>query len=537
MHMLETKTPFAVGLVLAMLAAAGCYDFDAVFDDCVKAGRCQPTNCDPSAVDLPDDLFHDANCDGVDGTLGDALFVDPAAGQDSNPGTREAPLKHLSSALKLAATQGKALYLAQGTYDEAELRMDKPVSLHGGYSGVDGNWKRGAEHTTRIGGGSIGFTVKGLADAGVVIEWVRIGSTTSTVPGAPSIGLRVMDSSNVRLRHVQVEAGAGSAGRAGDSPGTNPQAGANGGVGQSINDSSTTPAGGPRGERSCGPGSYRGGAGGQGGTFNPPATAGEAGEPAAGGGTAGTNTSHSCSTETQCQCTGGAGGPGQPGGAGGAGKDGQPGDGTGLLESDTWVARSGTDGETGTVGEGGGGGGGGGYCQLNSFKTQSKGGGGGGGGAGGCPGAGAKGGQGGGASIAVLLIRGHVELESSTLKTAGGGQGGRGGTGGHGSAGGQGGAGGQGIRQEADGFNDNNQPMHMISTGGTGGTGGKGGDGGRGGHGGNGGGGPSVGVWCGPESSVSQTGTTFSLGDPGQPGAGPLPEGNTGLLFNLHQCS
>ncbi|HEY0095174.1 MAG TPA: DUF1565 domain-containing protein, partial [Archangium sp.] len=216
--MLETKKPFAAGLALALLAATGCYDFDTAFEDCVKAGRCQPAGCDKTAVDLPDDLFHDANCDEVDGTPGDALFVDPDAGQDSNPGTPEAPLKRLSVAMKLAASQGKALYLAQGTYDEADLRMDQAVSLHGGYSGVNGKWARGANYITRIGGGTTGFTVNGLSDAGVVIEWVHIGATASTVPGTPSIGLRVMDSSGVRLRHVQVEAGAGAAGQEGNSP-------------------------------------------------------------------------------------------------------------------------------------------------------------------------------------------------------------------------------------------------------------------------------------------------------------------------------
>jgi hypothetical protein len=75
-----------------------------------------------------------------------------------------------------------------------------------------------------------------------------------------------------------------------------------------------------------------------------------------------------------------------------------------------------------------------------------------------------------------------------------------------------------------------------MATGGTGGQGGNGGAGGRGGHGGNGGGGPSVGVWCDPTSSFSQTGTTFTLGPAGQPGNGPGLRDATVLRTEKYQC-
>lgn len=531
--MLETKKPFATGLALALLAATGCYDFDTAFKECVRDGQCKPTTCNGTVLDVadpPDDLFIDTNCDDVDGTRDNAIFVDPA-GQDSNPGTREAPVKRLSVAMRLAASQGKAIYLAQGTYDEANLRMEQPVSIHGGYSGMEGNWKRGKEYVTRIGGSNpTGFTVNGLANAGVVIEWVHIGSAASTLPGTPSIGLRVIDSSGVHLRHVEVEAGAGAPGRDGDSRGPNPQGGADGGVGQSGS-VSPVPAGGDRGTSSCGTLSRLGGQGGVGGVAGTgyTATRGLEGEPpTASGGDPGEN-KYDTSCSTGCVCTGNAGRAGQEGATGGPGKHGVPGDGTGVLEGSTWVAKSGTDGEDGTIGGGGGGGGGGGYCEAPA-GVRAQGGGGGGGGAGGCPGLGAQGGQSGGASIAMLLIRGHVELEACTLKTGGGGKGGAGGAGGPGSAGGQGGPGGKGQDSTDHGYR---------SLGGDGGKGGKGGNGGPGGHGGNGGGGPSVGVWCdGPaSSSVTQKGTTFGLEDPGDPGAGPGPAAERGLLTTHHQCT
>ncbi|WP_052518279.1 hypothetical protein [Archangium violaceum] len=537
--MLETKKPFAAGLALALLTATGCYDFDAAFDDCVQAGQCQPTTCDPLAVDVPDDLFHDANCDGIDGTPGDAIFVDPAVGQDANDGTKDAPLKRLSVAMREAANKGKAIYLAQGIYDEADLRLERAVSIYGGYSGKEDGWKRGKDNITQIGGShTTGFTVNGLMDAGVAIAWVRIRSADSSVSGTPSIGLRVVDSSDVRLSHVEVEAGKGAQGRDGDSRAPNTQVGADGGVGQ--DGSATTPSGGPQGPSSCGTGSHAGGMGGVGGISFGAApgmgTAGEPGPPDGGGdgGTPGTNKLDSACGTTLCVCDGEPGGDGQEGAPGDRGRNGNPGNGTGLLEGSTWVARSGTDGEAGAFGKGGGGGGGGGFCEAPG-STQSRGGGGGGGGAGGCPGVGAKGGESGGASIAMLLIRGHVNMESCTLKTSGGGQGGAGGRGGDGSPGGPGGAGGKGIVAEKSSGSD-----VYRATGGKGGKGGKGGDGGPGGHGGNGAGGPSVGIWCDSleSSSVTLTSTPrFEVKDPGAPGAGPGPAAAPGLQTNHHQCT
>jgi hypothetical protein len=525
--MLETKRLFIAGLLLAWLAPLGCYDFDKAFDDCVAAGECKPDGCAPERVDLPDDFFHDDNCDGMDGDPRAALFVDPIAGKDSNAGTPEAPFQTLAHALRRAAAEGKALYLAQGNYDEA-LTLDKPVSLHGGYSGVDGGWARGKDYTPHIGGGSIGLTVSGLGeDAGVLLERLHIASVQAPDAGAPSIGLRVMNSGGVRLRYVRVVAGAGAPGMPGSSPQTTALGGADGGAGQSTQEN-TAPAradGGSPGISGCGDG----GTGGFGGTqFVQPAQ-GEAAVGSADGGVGGQNQIITCSAGEVCRCDGQPGANGQDGFAGKAGKDGSPGNGLGQLKEGTWVPEPGTPGESGSPGGGGGGGGGGGYCLVNS-EAGSEGGGGGGGGAGGCPGTGASGGGGGGASIAILLLNGHLSLESTHLETVGGGQGGAGGTGRPGGPGGLGGAGGVAYTKTKVGSPTN------ISVGGTGGQGGNGGPGGRGGHGGNGGGGPSVGVWCDSASSLTQKGSTIKLGPAGQPGTGPGLKDTTLLQAEYHQC-
>ncbi|QRO02958.1 DUF1565 domain-containing protein [Archangium violaceum] len=494
---------------------------------CPDAAACP---CQPGQTDLPDDSFQDSNCDGVDGTASAALFVDPASGQDINTGTREAPLKTLSYALQRVANQGKALYLAQGTYDEPSLVLDKPVSLYGGYSGVEGGWARG-NYTTHLRGGGVGLTVSGLGkDAGITLERMRITSASATDAGTPSIGVRVMYSGGVKLRYVEVLAGAGAPGTPGSTPPPNLQGGVDGGVGQSTFQatSPTRADGGAPGVGGCS--SDPAGRGGQGGDFLTSATDGESGIPSADGGIAGGRREESC--PGTCQCIGNPGGKGQDGAEGAPGTDGTPGDGIGQLQGDSWMAHVGATGGPGAPGGGGGGGGGGGYCELTtSTSVISQGGGGGGGGTGGCPGMGATGGSGGGASIAVLLINGLVELESATLKTTGGGQGGAGAHGGAGGPGGRGGAGGTAYTRTS-----NYSGLVVDSTGGPGGAGGNGGVGGRGGHGGNGGGGPSVGVWCDATSTFIQRDTVFDLGPGGRPGNGPAPTGETGLRGQSYQC-
>ena len=134
----------------------------------------------------------------------------------------------------------------------------------------------------------------------------------------------------------------------------------------------------------------------------------------------------------------------------------------------------------------------------------------------------------------MLIIQSQVELESCTLETAGGGQGGTGGKGGEGSSGGQGAPGGIGPKRA---YPNATNPTHNFY-GGRGGRGGNGGAGGTGGNGGNGGGGPSVGVWCsGISSSVSAQRTGFNLGDAGVQGGGPAAEGEPGIRTNSQACT
>ena len=68
---------------------------------------------------------------------GRAIFVAQATGKNSNPGTRESPLKNIDKAFKTAAA-GDVVLVAEGTYSGTfgvgYLEIDKPVKLYGGFS-------------------------------------------------------------------------------------------------------------------------------------------------------------------------------------------------------------------------------------------------------------------------------------------------------------------------------------------------------------------------------------------------------------------
>ncbi|WNG21821.1 PE-PGRS family protein [Cystobacter fuscus] len=503
------KRWWLLGSGLALVVASGCLDFEGAHSECQRNGKCPvfPQECDPNFPDEPDDTFVDANCDGIDGTERKAIFVDAATGEDERPkvGEKMTPYRTLGAALAQAVESGKSIYLAQGDYTEQSIRLEKPVSLYGGYSGTNGNWARGPQYTTRITLPGIGLTVMNLGqDAGVTLDRLTIQATTPDAAGAPCIGVRVVDSSGVRLRNLAVTAGAGSPGAS--APSTPPAT--DGGVGIRGNNGEAGGAGGQPGPSDCNPAGF--GRGGNGGTSTTPSTRGQAGGPGVGGGSAG------CDGGYGSGCADFDGAPGQNGLNGDAGTPGQEGDGLGRVAQGVWSANSGEQGKPGTGGTHGGGGGGGAFAAVGSGLN---GGGGGGGGAGGCGGRGGLGGQGGGASIALLLINGHVSVEHCALRTLGGG---KGGVGAPGAEGGQGGPGGEwGVGATSGGIRA-----------GSGGKGGDGGKGGRGGNGGGGGGGPSVGVWC-QDSSVSAQETTITLGDGGVPG---VPSGHPGLREDSHQC-
>lgn len=489
----------------------------------------QVQTCNPmegaQPVDMPDPDYLDTNCDGVDGDIQKAVFVDVATGKDLNPGTPDLPKKTIGAGLDQAAAEGKAYVLVSlGVYNETVTLRDG-IGLYGQYDKAAG-WSRKPENTTQVKGGTKAVIAEGLT-APTEMQGFFITSDSATNPGESSYGVFARNSPGLSLIGNVIQAGSGASGAVGvpGIPGLNGSNGSNGSPGceydcQSgidcipacvlgICGSCSRPIGGAGGASPCG---ASGGKGGDGGSSNGSGYAG-----AKGGGTNGGNGGYGGPTH-------GNGGPGDPGLGGQAGANGGAGLQFGATSDAGYIPANGVAGAQGTHGSGGGGGGGGGgdaYEFLaNCCKTYGSSGGGGGGG--GCAGQGGGGGGGGGGSFGLYVVGATIRVEKCVIKTGNGGTGGNGGLGGSGGTGGAGGAGGP----KGD---DDNQ--------GLGAPGGKGGNGGQGGHGGGGGGGPSIGIACSGGASVTLVETAFQIGQPGPGGWSQGNPGIAGLKAETRGCS
>jgi hypothetical protein len=417
-----------------------------------------------SAADLPDDNFVDANCDGIDGDITQAIFV-ATTGNDANPGTMAAPALTVNGGIAKALSAGKSqVYISQGIYD-GRVMLANGVSLHGGYAQSNG-WARSAAYVATLQSGAIisghVSAVEGLnINSPTVVDRLTIQTMDTSAVEVSNYALECQKCPALTLTNSTLVAGSAGPGVAG-LDGTPGAAGGNatpGGIGVCI-DKSVGGAGGIAGTSPCG---RNGGAGGKGGDIN--GINGIGGDPGVGptapglGGPGGS--------------IGASGGNGNNGLIGSAGANG-PGGGGGVITAGFWTATTGITGAVGNNGNGASGGGGGGA------STNGAGNGGGGGGGGGCGGTGATGGTGGGGSFGLFLVSstGFV-MNNNNIASSSAGNGGAGGVGGSGGSGGGGGLGGKVCTNEV----------------GAGGYGGNGGAGGRGGHGGGGAGGASYAVF------------------------------------------
>jgi hypothetical protein len=214
-------------------------------------------------------------------------------------------------------------------------------------------------------------------------------------------------------------------------------------------------------------------------------------------------------------------------GSGAAGADGAygtPGTNGASFGSVTEAGYVPADGTNGGNGKGGGGGSRGGGIDVTSNPGQFEvgdwviGASGGGGGAGGCGGVGGTGGAGGGASIALIVWEGPLQLRGVTLRTGRGGDGGEGAYGSPGTPGGGGGAPGT-------------APPSVSA-----GAGGRGGSGGAGAPGGHGGGGPSIGIVV-KGAAVVRDKVSFEIGTGGKGPRGSIdrPAGTDGVATEIKE--
>lgn len=478
----------------------------------------------PGAPDAAGDGV-DQNCDGIDGTINDAVFVASGSGADTGTcGIITAPCASISAGIARAGATAKSnVYVAGGTY--AKFNVVGGISVKGGYGQ---NWQRGllatAPTTATVNAafdatvdGPVGIYASGITSATLVSDLTVQGVTAAA--GKVSYGVYVNSSSSaLTLDTVVINGGTGGAGSNGSngSGGWSGTAGNGGNGGNGFEpgglgcNNTSAGAGG-----SAGSGANNGGGGGKGGVVDSPGCSNFLGVCSSG-----------CDAQSGSTGANGAGsGSGGIGGAGGtAGTSGFPGlcdingapafagsDGSdganGSAGSPGAGGPAGTAGGSGGLGANGRSGGGGGGGGANDCDQDDAGAGGGGGGGGGARAAVAGGGGAAGAqSIGLRLVSSSPTLTGVQINLGTGGKGGNGGAGAAGQPGGNGGNGGAG---------------YQVS--GAGGNGGHGGTGGASGAGGGGGGGAAIGLSKSATSSPIGT-PTFSGGTGGAGGTG----GNNG---------
>lgn len=476
---------------------APCRGSANVTCETVEGGDCDDNNAsvNPGAIDLPEHVGSlDQNCDGIDGTIDDMVFVDPLTGLDEREGGIDAPVRTLFRGLQIAQTLKRSwVALSVGEVSGQPL---EGIHLAGGYDAGE-NWARPPETQTQM---VRSVVLRNWTEPTI---WQRIDlSSADAYDAGSSIPLWVDGVASLTLQGCNLHAGLGATGLGG----------------LAVLDAENGDPGEPGDDGCCGDAcmgfrdgglgaiSTHDGSGGDGGFV---ITADDPRDGTAGGGVLG-------GTGGTSGANGGNGGNGDPGlaGVGGAA--------LGLFDaaSARYLPANGTNGNAGSPGSGGGGGAGGmGSFPLLADCNAAFGGAGGGGGSGGHGASGGNAGLGGGASVGMVLTGGSTAfLEDCSITTSGGGTGGRGGLGGLGGRGGLGGLGGAGV-------------LLPVTTA-AGGRGGDGGLGGNGGDGGGGGGGPSIGVVC-RDSVVTITGIHTQLG-PG--GLGGVPSGASGYVGGTEGC-
>ncbi len=527
-----------------------------------------------AALDPPDHLGQDANCDGIDGEVDRGIFVSPG-GNDTNPGTITAPVRTIQRGIDLARddAQRDHVYVANGVYTES-IAIENGVSVFGGYSS-DFRRRNPSGYETAIFGlpstpalpgtvNVVGLTLPTRLDGFTIV------AADATTPGSSSYGVYVRNTGDaLSFTYNVVYGGNGAAGLPGP-----------GGP-----DGLAATASGTHGLAPISVGEIQAGAwsctaahvprlGAPGAAFSCPLPAGGTTPTTGGGGadaicpvanTAGAAGGTSPGNPGASGATGGFGGTSQPtgpsggicdcytvaapyvGGNGQRGNDGNPGSAgaactgnLGRVIGGLWVAGV-TDAGAGTPGfpaSGGGGGGVGGGVHNNSTNATCTsgatrvhdmvGGTGGAGGAGGCGGNPGQAGQGGGGSFAIFVVFDAIQtsfphIANNTIHRGRGGDGGDGGAGGEG---GIGSLGGSGTKLPLGG------PMNAESCAAPGGRGGDGGQGGPGGGGGGGCGGSTFGIFTHNVNATpnwQSTNTFPSSGNVGLGGRGGASRGNPGL--------
>ena len=457
------------------------------------------------AEDWPDAEGLDANCDGIDGDISDAVFVSATEGSPDGDGSMANPLDTISAGISRAQSLGRRQVLIGAGQYSGIVIVRSGISLYGGYDPIQG-WRRNfGAFITRTQAQPFAMIIANI-QAQTEIQGLHIVGLDAPGAGQTAYGIYLRDSADglLTLSHNVISAGRGGDGQSGQDAAFQSSGDLNGGKGNNGkaggDGTSSGGEGGGGGVSACG---RTGGLGGRGGYSN---GASGVGEPGVGGTAGGVAQGAGCDNP---------GDAGRDGSDGANGANGASGNGGGLVSNDLWVGNHGAAGLRGGHGNGGGGGSGGAGvsschrcglepCDLDFVGcvcNADRGGGGGGGGAGGCGGNQATGGTAGGGSFGIFMVRSAPLLVENEISSGRGGDGGRGGRGNKGGDGGGNGLPGTGRDDSSDG-----------------GRGGEGGDGGCGGHGGGGSGGVSFPLYT-RDSDPDLSGNLFIPGQGGQGGA------------------
>jgi hypothetical protein len=486
-------------------------------------GACHLTGCEDGFVDLdgepgngceyacvftagndvPDAEGIDANCDGIDGNAGSAVFV-AANGRPEGTGTKEDPVDSISLGLVIAANQrATQVLVSQGSYDD-QVFVVPGISLYGAYSRADG-WARDFDaFESRINGRPRALVVQNINRATEVQGFTLAGANASA-QGESSYAVYAIDiARNMFVLSNNLVIGGNGAVGANSGNGVRGDSGTAGGNGPGA-----SATGGAAGGSTCSPGG-----GGGGGGFNGSNSGAGARGASALGGSGGGAVGTGCDNDGPSGNNGGTGGPGGHGAGG---------NGSGRVQGDLWVGTPGSTGRTGVHGGGGGGAAGGGGttsctscgvpCDLlfGCVCNADRGGAGGGGGGAGCGGGGGLGGHAGGGAFGIFLVRADITLRTNEVRAGNGGTGGRAGNGASGGAGAGGGTGGNGADDAGEG-----------------GRGGRGGNGGLGGNGGGGSGGVSYALYTADANPIVDPDNLLVAGAGGPGGASSTHAGAVG---------
>jgi hypothetical protein len=157
----------------------------------------------------------DAGVDGV--AAGSGIYV-AEDGKDTNPGTREQPLRTIGAATGLVATKGLAnadVYVCKGVYPEKNLRIVNAMTVRGGFACSTWQQAPGFPKATQVDPNESRIengdpnqsdaTLRILNGKGVVVEGFTIVAAAGT---KPSVAVRVEDGADAILRQNVLAGGA-----------------------------------------------------------------------------------------------------------------------------------------------------------------------------------------------------------------------------------------------------------------------------------------------------------------------------------------